>query len=129
MQFLFYMFSTLMSLEDRLRLKLKVKTLCMAIMLDHPWQSLYTQYGSTVIQSLYTLSHLLVSCPFLLLLVPNPNILLGLVNIRNKGLKKQSWFVYMYFPGAKPVHVHCFTSSTSTYTNVCALWLGLVTQK
>ena len=38
------MFSTLMSLEDRLRLKLKVKTnisLCMAIMLDHPWQSLY----------------------------------------------------------------------------------------
>ena len=37
----FYLFSTLMSLEDRLRLKLKVKTeisLCMAIMLDHPWQ-------------------------------------------------------------------------------------------
>ena len=33
------MFSTLMSLEDRLRLKLKVKTLCMAIMLYHPWQS------------------------------------------------------------------------------------------
>ena len=47
----FYMFYTLMSLEDRLRLKLKVKTnisLCMAIMLDHPWQSLYTQYYRTV---------------------------------------------------------------------------------
>ena len=51
MQLLFYLFSTLMSLEDRLRLKLKVKTeisLCMAIMLDHPWQSLYTQYYRTV---------------------------------------------------------------------------------
>ena len=39
-----------MYLEDRLRLKLKVKTeisLCMAIMLDHPWQSLYTQYYRT----------------------------------------------------------------------------------
>ena len=34
MQLLFHMFSTLMSLEDRLRLKLKVKY--MAIMLDHP---------------------------------------------------------------------------------------------
>ena len=45
MQLLFYMFFTLMSLKDRLRLKLKVKTkrsLCMAIMLDNPWQSLYT---------------------------------------------------------------------------------------
>ena len=34
-----------MSLKDRLRLKLKVKTkisLCMAIMLDNPWQSLYS---------------------------------------------------------------------------------------
>ena len=41
MQLLFDMFSTLMSLE----LKLKVKT---AIMLDHPWQSLYTQYYRTV---------------------------------------------------------------------------------
>ena len=42
MQLLFYMFSTLMSLKDGLRLKLKVKTkisLCMPIMLDHPWQS------------------------------------------------------------------------------------------
>ena len=51
MQLLFYLFSTLMSLEDRWRLKLKVKTeisLCMAIMLDHPWQSLYTQYYRTV---------------------------------------------------------------------------------
>ena len=49
---LFYMFSTLMSLKDRLRLKLKVKTeisLCMAIMLDNPWQSLYTQYYRTVL--------------------------------------------------------------------------------
>ena len=39
----FYIFSTLMSLKDRLRLKLKVKTeisLCIAIMLDNPWQSL-----------------------------------------------------------------------------------------
>ena len=47
----FYMFFTLMSLKDRLRLKLKVKTqisLCMAIMLDNPWQSLYTQYYRTV---------------------------------------------------------------------------------
>ena len=45
------MFFTLMSLKDRLRLKLKVKTkisLCMAIMLDNPWQSLYTQYYRTV---------------------------------------------------------------------------------
>ena len=42
------MFSTSMSLEDRLRLKLKVISLCMAIMLDHPWQSLYTQYYRTV---------------------------------------------------------------------------------
>ena len=36
-----------MSFKVRLRLKLNVKTeisLCMAIMLDHPWQSLYTQY-------------------------------------------------------------------------------------
>ena len=51
MQLLFYMFFTLMSLKDRLRLKLKVKTkisLCMAIMLDNPWQSLYTQYYRTV---------------------------------------------------------------------------------
>ena len=51
MQFLFYLFSTLMSFKVRLRLKLKVKTeisLCMAIMLDHPWQSLYTQYYRTV---------------------------------------------------------------------------------
>ena len=43
----FYMLSTFMSLEERLRLKPKVKTeisLCMAIMPDHPWQSLYTQY-------------------------------------------------------------------------------------
>ena len=42
MQLFFYLFSTLMSLEDRLRLNLKVKTeisLCMAIMRDHPWQS------------------------------------------------------------------------------------------
>ena len=49
--YFFYLFSTLMSLEDRLRLKLKVKTeisLCMAIMLDHPWQSLFTQYYRTV---------------------------------------------------------------------------------
>ena len=47
MQLLFYMFFTLMSLKDWLRLKLKVKTkisLCMAIMLDNPWQSLYTRY-------------------------------------------------------------------------------------
>ena len=43
--YFFNMFSTLMSLKDRLRLKLKVKTLCMAILLDNPWQSLYTQYG------------------------------------------------------------------------------------
>ena len=43
-----HVFSTSMSLEDRLRLKLKVKTNCMAIMLDHPWQSLYTQYYYTV---------------------------------------------------------------------------------
>ena len=36
--YFFYLFSTLMSLEDRLRLKPKVKTeisLCMPIMLDH----------------------------------------------------------------------------------------------
>ena len=33
------------------------------------------------------------------------NILLGLVNIRSKGLTKQS----LYFPGAKHVHIHCFT--------------------
>ena len=47
MQLPFYTFSTSMSLEDRLRLKLKVKTnisLCMPIMLDHPCQSLHTQY-------------------------------------------------------------------------------------
>ena len=44
-------FSTLMSFKVRLRLKLKVKTeisLYMAIMLDHPWQSLHTQYYRTV---------------------------------------------------------------------------------
>ena len=34
--YFFYMFSTLMSLKDRLRLKLKV-SLCMAIMLDNPY--------------------------------------------------------------------------------------------
>ena len=37
----------LMSLEDRLRLKLKVKTeisLCMTRMLDHPWQSRVLPY-------------------------------------------------------------------------------------
>ena len=36
----FYMFSTLMSLEDRSRLELKVRasiSLCMPIMLDHPY--------------------------------------------------------------------------------------------
>ena len=49
MHLLFYMFSTLMSLEDRLRLKLKTEiSLHMAIMLEHPWQSLYTQYYHTV---------------------------------------------------------------------------------
>ena len=39
------------ALRGQMRLKLKVKTnisLCMAIMLDHPWQSLYTQYYRTV---------------------------------------------------------------------------------
>ena len=34
-------------------------------------------------------------------------VLLGLVNVKSKGLTKQSWFIY--FPGAKPVHIHCFT--------------------
>ena len=51
MLLLFYLLSTLMSFKVRLRLKLKVKTeisLCMAIMLDHPRQSLYTQYYRTV---------------------------------------------------------------------------------
>ena len=47
MQLPFYMFSTSMSLEDRLRLKTNI-SLCMAIMLDHPWQSVYTQYYRTV---------------------------------------------------------------------------------
>ena len=49
MQLLFYMFFTLMSLKDRLRLKLKVKTkisLCMAIMLDNPWQSGHRNIGA-----------------------------------------------------------------------------------
>ena len=44
-----------MSLEDRLRLKLKVKTeisLCMATMLDHPRQSLYTQYGTLFLNTI-----------------------------------------------------------------------------
>ena len=41
MQLLFYMFSTLRS-QIELKLKMKI-SLCMAIMLDHPWQSLYTQ--------------------------------------------------------------------------------------
>ena len=39
------MFSTLMSLEDRRRLKLKGKIIFrMVIRLDHPWQSLYKKY-------------------------------------------------------------------------------------
>ena len=62
MQLLFYMFFPLMSLKDRLRLKLKVKTkisLCMAIMLDNPWQSLYTQYYRTVYQFSCKISDLL----------------------------------------------------------------------
>ena len=48
MQLLSYMFSTLMSLKDRLRLKLKVKTE-ISIMLDHPWQS-----STTVLWDTYT---------------------------------------------------------------------------
>ena len=38
-------------IRGQIELKLKVKTeisLCMAIMLDHPWQSLYTHYYHTV---------------------------------------------------------------------------------
>ena len=55
MQLLFYMFSTLMSLEDRLKLKVKTKiSLYMAVMLDHPWQSrtrvLCDNAGCTYIQ-------------------------------------------------------------------------------
>ena len=34
-------------IRSQIELKLKVKTVCMAIMLDHPWQSLYTQYYCT----------------------------------------------------------------------------------
>ena len=44
---IFYMFSTLMSLEDQIELKVKAKTeisLCMPIILHRPWQSLYAQY-------------------------------------------------------------------------------------
>ena len=68
------------------------------------------------IQSLYSpflncnFFHLLVSCPFFVITLVialsehlnntyHYNILLGLVNIRSKGLTKQSWFIY--FPGAK----------------------------
>ena len=55
------------------------------------------------------------------------NILLGLVNIRSKGLTKQ-----LYFPGAKPIQVHCSTAcaSTSTCTNIHVhSWLGLMTSE
>ena len=37
------MFSTLVSLEDRLKVKTEI-SLCMAIMQNHPLPSLYTQY-------------------------------------------------------------------------------------
>ena len=45
MQLPFYMFSTLMSL--RRQIEETEISLCMAIMLDHPWQFLYTQYYRT----------------------------------------------------------------------------------
>ena len=86
------------------------------------------------IQSLYSLSKLqifsiyLSLVLFLLLLVItldiehlntyHYNILLGLVNIRSKGLTKQ-----LYFPGAKSIQLHCCTAcaSTSTCTDTCTL--------
>ena len=37
------------------------------------------------------------------------NILLGLVNISSKGLMK-----HLYFPGAKPIQLHCSTACAST---------------
>ena len=47
MQLLFHMFSTLMSLEDRLKAEIEI-SLCVAIMQNHPLPSLYTQYYRTV---------------------------------------------------------------------------------
>ena len=88
------------------------------------------------IQSLYSLSKLHL---FLVLLVItldiehlntyHYNILLGLVNIRSKGLMKQ-----LYFPGATSIQLHCSTAcaSTSTCTDTCTLtyrWLGLMTSE
>ena len=86
------------------------------------------------IQSLYSLSKLQIYLSlvlFLLLLVItldiehlntyHYNILLGLVNIRSKELIKQ-----LYFPGAKPIQLHCSTAcaSTSSCTDTCTLtWL------
>ena len=91
-------------------------------------------------QSLYSLSKLFIYLSlvlfFLLLLViitvaieHNYNILLGLVNIRSKGLMKQ-----LYFPGAKPIQLHCSTAcaltSTCTYVHVhLHSWLGLMTSE
>ena len=36
------------AIGSQIELKLKVKTLCMVIILHHPWESLYTQYGNTL---------------------------------------------------------------------------------
>ena len=36
-----------------------------------------------------------------------------------KGLQKRQGWDHKAYHDAKPVHVHCFTSSISTYTNVC----------
>ena len=60
MQLPFYMFSTLIFLEDRLKVKtimygynagppMAIPVYTVRLMLDHPWQSLYTQYGTVYI--------------------------------------------------------------------------------
>ena len=84
--------------------------------------------------------HLLISCPFLLLLVItldiehlntyHYNILLGLLNIRSKGLMKQ-----LYFPGAKSIEV-IFTVALHVLQPAPVLihvhlrsWLGLMTSE
>ena len=80
--------------------------------------------GITCLTSLHYVYKASQSCLSLLHVIYHYNILLGLLNI---GLTKQSWFIY--FTGAKPVHVHFFTVFCffnqhlyqCTYTYMCIL--------
>ena len=88
-----------------------------------------------LIQSQYSLSkllHLLLSCPFLVITLDIEHLpTIILVNIRSKGLMKQ-----FYFPGAKPIQLHCVPLHVlrPEHVPICIhvhlhSWLGLMTER